>query len=134
MLQARWLLVVAALVAAWPVGLPAQNRNNPMARWWEPTNDLPNPWVGHVLPLPDGREWGSTAGVDVDPTNGTVWVIDRCGSNTCVGSDLDPILLSAARGHDHEGPVHGDLDQRSDTGAVQDSTGSDPDRLGCGWR
>ena len=98
MLQARWLLVVAALVAAWPVGLSAQNRNNPMARWWEPTNDLPNPWVGHVLPLPDGREWGSTAGVDVDPTNGTVWVIDRCGSNTCVGSDLDPILQYDASG------------------------------------
>ena len=58
MLQARWLLVVAALVAAWPVGLSAQNRNNPMARWWEPTNDLPNPWVGHVLPLPDGRGMG----------------------------------------------------------------------------
>ena len=90
--KARWLLVLAAVVTAWSVGLFAQNRNSPMARWWEPTNDLPNPWSGELLSLPAGRSWGSTAGVDVDPTNGTVWVIDRCGSNTCVGSDLDPIL------------------------------------------
>ncbi len=39
--RAKWLLVAAAVVAAWPVGLPAQNRNAPMVRWWEPTNDLP---------------------------------------------------------------------------------------------
>ena len=57
--RASWLFVVAAVVAAWPVGLPAQNRNAPMARWWEPTNNLPNPWVGQVLSLPDGRNWGS---------------------------------------------------------------------------
>ena len=95
---AKWLLVAAAVVAAWPVGLPAQNRNAPMARWWEPTNDLPNPWVGQVLPLPAGRKWGSTAGVDVDPTDGTAWVIDRCGSNSCVKSDLDPILHYDASG------------------------------------
>ena len=100
MLQTRasWLSVVAAVIAIWPVNLPAQNRNAPMARWWEPTNNLPNPWIGQVLPIPDGRSWGSTAGVDVDPTNGTVWVIDRCGSNTCVGSDLDPILQYNADG------------------------------------
>jgi len=90
--RASWLVVIAAVVVAWPVGLPAQNRNAPMARWREPTNNLPNPWVGQALSLPDNRTWGSTAGVDVDPTNGTVWIIDRCGSNGCVGSDLDPIL------------------------------------------
>ena len=92
------LLVLAAAMAAWPMGLHAQNERVPMARWWEPTNDLPNPWVGQRLPLPDGRVWGSTAGVDVDPTNGTIWIIDRCGSNTCVGSDLDPILHYEASG------------------------------------
>lgn len=100
MLQARTrrLFIMAAIAATWSVGLLAQNRNAPMARWWEPANDLPNPWVGQVLRLPDGRDWGSTAGVDVDPTNGTVWIIDRCGSNTCVGSDLDPILHYDANG------------------------------------
>jgi DNA-binding beta-propeller fold protein YncE len=59
----------------------------------EPTNDLPNPYSGSILPLPDGRTWGSSAGVDIAPDGKHAWVIDRCGSNGCVGSDLDPVLL-----------------------------------------
>jgi hypothetical protein len=90
--------VVGAVIAVWCAALPAQNRDVPMARWWEPINDLPNLWAGRALPLPDGRSWGSTAGVDVDPTDGTVWIIDRCGSNTCVGSGLDPVLHYDADG------------------------------------
>ena len=57
-------------------------------------NSLPNPnpmvikgWGA----LPDGRVWGSTAGVDIGP-DGHVWAYDRCGTNTCVGSNLPPIL------------------------------------------
>jgi hypothetical protein len=73
---------VAAAISCTPA--LAQNAN--------PTNDLPNPYVGRVLELPGGRQWGSTAGVDIGPDGKTVWAIDRCGSNTCVGSDLDPIL------------------------------------------
>ena len=59
-----------------------------------PFNDLPNPYqtVDGWAPLPDGRTWGSTAGVDIDPDGVHLWAIDRCGSNTCVGSQLDPIL------------------------------------------
>jgi hypothetical protein len=98
--KAKWLVVIAAVVASWPLAASAQNRNAPMAKWWEPTNDLPNPWgPGQVLPLPDGQTWGSTAGADADPTNGTVWIINRCGSNTCVGSDWDPILQYDAQGN-----------------------------------
>jgi len=41
--------------------------------------------------LPDGRTWGSTAGADIGP-DGHVWAYDRCGTNTCVGSNLDPIF------------------------------------------
>jgi len=41
--------------------------------------------------LPDGRTWGNTAGVDIG-LDGNIWTYDRCGSNTCVGSKLDPIL------------------------------------------
>jgi sugar lactone lactonase YvrE len=59
-----------------------------------PLNDLPNPYesVDGWAPLPDGREWGSTAGVDVDPDGVHLWAIDRCGANSCADSDLDPIL------------------------------------------
>jgi len=58
-----------------------------------PINDLPNPYssIDGWGKLPDGREWGSTAGVDIDP-DGSLWAIDRCGGNSCAGSDLDPIL------------------------------------------
>lgn len=95
----NWVSFVIAAALAWPVGLLAQNRTDPLAEWWRPTNDLPNPYVGRPLVLPGGRVWGSTAGVDIDPRDGrTVWVIDRCGSNTCVGSDLDPILQFNASG------------------------------------
>ena len=37
------------------------------------------------------RPWGSTAGVAVDRRD-HVWVFERCGANSCAGSDLAPIL------------------------------------------
>ena len=48
----------------------------------EPINQRPNPFstVDHWATLPDGREWGSTAGVDMDPDGRHLWAIDRCGS------------------------------------------------------
>ena len=41
--------------------------------------------------LPAGRPWGSTSAIDVAP-NGHIWVAERCGANTCAGSDLPPVL------------------------------------------
>ena len=55
---------------------------------------LPNPTpkvIKNWGTLPDGRTWGSTAGVDIGP-DGHVWAYDRCGANTCAGSNVDPIL------------------------------------------
>ena len=65
-----------------------------------PINDLPNPYnsIDGWGKLPDDREWGSTAGVDIDP-DGSLWAIDRCGGNSCGGSDLDPILKFDADGN-----------------------------------
>ena len=60
---------------------------------------LPNP-AGEVIldwaPLPDGREWGSTAGIDIGP-DGHIWAYDRCGGLALAGgceenSDRDPIF------------------------------------------
>ena len=58
-----------------------------------PSNDLSNPYhtVTNWAQLPDGRKWGSTAGVDIGP-DGNVWAYDRCGANNCADSKLDPIL------------------------------------------
>ena len=59
---------------------------------------LPNPTAEVILnwaPLSDGREWGSTAGIDIGP-DGHVWAYDRCGGGLDGGceanSDLDPIF------------------------------------------
>ena len=60
---------------------------------------LPNP-TGEVLldwaKLPDNREWGSTAGIDIGP-DGHVWVYDRCGGLALAGGceenpERDPIF------------------------------------------
>jgi sugar lactone lactonase YvrE len=53
----------------------------------------PNPYrageaFGH---LPKGRMWGSTSAVTLD-AQGHIWVGERCGKNSCTGSDLDSIL------------------------------------------
>ena len=60
---------------------------------YQPKNDEPNPYQPGVSfgTLPDGRKWGSTAGVDIAP-DGTIWAYDRCGANTCVNFTGDPIL------------------------------------------
>src|SRR4029453_15322864 len=55
---------------------------------------LPNPnprVIKNFGSLPDGRTWGSTAGVDIGP-DGQLWAYDRCGANSCAGSNVDPIL------------------------------------------
>ena len=47
--------------------------------------------IDDFLKLPPGRSMGSTSSVAVD-SQGNVWVFDRCGANSCAGSDLDPIM------------------------------------------
>ena len=32
--------------------------------------------------LPEGRQWGSSAGVDIDPADGHIWAYERCGAGT----------------------------------------------------
>ncbi|MDE0733850.1 MAG: peptidyl-alpha-hydroxyglycine alpha-amidating lyase family protein [Gammaproteobacteria bacterium] len=50
--------------------------------------------------LPAGRNWGSTAGVDIDPNDGHIWAYERCGAGTfgggtpinCDTNPVDPIF------------------------------------------
>ena len=90
-------LLTAALAVAWAAGAAAQSDySNPNMT---PVNDLPNPYSRkQIMPLPDGRTWGSTAGVDAAKGHDDIWAIDRCGSNTCVGSHVDPLLHYDASG------------------------------------
>ena len=80
------LPLLALRCAAAPAIAQNDYRNPNMA----PVNDLPNPYSDRqVMPLPDGRTWGSTAGVDAAKGRDDIWAIDRCGSNTCVGSHVE---------------------------------------------
>lgn len=59
-----------------------------------PTNDAPNPYttVEGWAKMPAGRTWGATSAVDIDKDGRSIWVAERCGANSCLGSDL-PIVL-----------------------------------------
>ena len=60
----------------------------------EPINDRPNPYetIRNWGTLPDSRTWGSVSAVHVDVDGVHIWAADRCGSNSCAESDLDPIV------------------------------------------
>jgi streptogramin lyase len=83
-LSRRGTLAIASL-AVLPGGITAQqNTARP---------DLPNPYrtVSDVVTMPAGRAMGSSNAIDVD-SRGNIWLFERCGANTCLDSDVDPIL------------------------------------------
>jgi len=77
-----------------------------LAQTTTPTNDLPNSYrsIENWGQLPEGRIWGSTSAVAIDPDGTSVWVGERCGevrppsqinpgaAFACAESKLDPIL------------------------------------------
>jgi streptogramin lyase len=80
-------LLVAALSAGAALAQPgpgpiSQNSYRTVEQWFQ---------------LPEGRTMGSTSAVAVTP-DGHIWVVDRCGVNSCVGSDLAPIFEFAPTG------------------------------------
>lgn len=50
--------------------------------------------------LPEGRKWGSSAGIDIDPRDGHIWAYERCGAGTfgagtpvtCDTNPVDPVF------------------------------------------
>ena len=59
-----------------------------------PVNNLPNPYetVRNWGTLPDGRKWGSVSALHVDIDGKHIWAADRCGTNSCATSSVDPIV------------------------------------------
>ncbi len=50
---------------------------------------LPNPTTKVIRnwgELPEGRKWGTSAGVDIDPKDGHVWAYERCGAGAAGGA------------------------------------------------
>lgn len=75
-------LLAALIVAGIPVISLAQN-------------SAPNPYetIEGWAELPDNRTWGSTSAIYPTNDGRHIWVAERCGTNLCVGSDVDPVLL-----------------------------------------
>ena len=65
-----------------------------------PINDLANPYqtVEGWAKMPEGRSWGSLSAVDVDRDGRSIWVAERCGANSCAGSNLPVVLKFDASG------------------------------------
>ncbi|MGD2045791.1 MAG: peptidyl-alpha-hydroxyglycine alpha-amidating lyase family protein [Gemmatimonadota bacterium] len=69
-----------------------------------PNNDLPNPYrtIEGWNQMPAGRSFGSSSSVDIDADGTSVWVVDRCSTNSrgcLINSDLDPIMKFDADGN-----------------------------------
>ena len=102
---AIWAVGVgAAVLSAWTLSAQAPATGRGAAMTTVPdaivANSYPNPFttVPDYFKMPAGRKWGSTAAVDIDKDGKTVWILDRCGANSCYDSaagkmsDLDPVL------------------------------------------
>lgn len=99
MTRTRILVALGATALAVATGavteriVQAQTRT--MGNKQQPVNDAPNTFqtVEGFFKLPAGRTWGSTSAVDVDKDGKTIWVGERCGTNSCLSTpDLDPVL------------------------------------------
>ena len=85
---------VATITIAALIGIAA----TAVAQTAAPAGDAPNWNAPSPFEMPqylwaktsDGKPWGSTSGIDIDP-KGNVWMIGRCGANTCDGSSVAPI-------------------------------------------
>jgi DNA-binding beta-propeller fold protein YncE len=60
----------------------------------KPPIDLPDPYGPGVKfgELPAGRQWGGVIAVTPDRDGHNIWAFERCGSGSCVNSDLPPVL------------------------------------------
>lgn len=49
--------------------------------------------------LPAGRQWGASSAIYPARDGQHIWIAERCGANSCVNSDLDPVMLFDADGN-----------------------------------
>jgi len=86
-------------VAAGAVLLPASEASAQAGM--AAVNPSSQPYETHELyfNMPAGRSWGSSSAVDIAPDGLHIWVGERCGVNTCRGSNLDPVLLFDQQGN-----------------------------------
>jgi hypothetical protein len=95
------LIVGVGLITPTLVSAQAGAAGPPEHAAVEPINHLPNPYetVRNWGTLPDGRSWGSVSAVHVDIDGRHIWAGDRCGANSCAGSNVDPIVKLDPQGN-----------------------------------
>jgi hypothetical protein len=83
--RSGWIL--AAVIATTSLLVSAQGSVAPV-------NDRPNPYQPGTNwgTLPDGRQWGAVTAVDVDRDGRSIWVLERCGGDSCIDSSVHPVL------------------------------------------
>lgn len=93
-MQKKFLLAAMGVSALWGSSVVAQQVP-------APTNDAPNPYntIEGWAKMPAGRTWGSTSAVEIDKDGKSIWVAERCSTNSCLNSDLDPILKFDNKGN-----------------------------------
>jgi sugar lactone lactonase YvrE len=92
------LLTCVSVLALGGTQTHAQDTGNPITGEGIP-NPAPNV-IANWGELPAGREWGSTAGIDIDPNDGHIWAYERCGASAfgggvpvnCDNNPVDPIF------------------------------------------
>lgn len=84
MIQRVLMLAMLAMAAVANAQNSAQNPYNTIEGWAK---------------LPAGRVWGATSAVYPANDGKNIWVAERCGTNLCVGSDLDPVMLFGPDGN-----------------------------------
>lgn len=80
-------MVAAAAMSGWNVS--AQNVVLPV------NDGVGNPYqtIEGFFKMPESRTWGSTSAVEIDKDGKTIWVAERCGTNSCAATPtLDTVF------------------------------------------
>jgi len=80
------IALCALLVLSVPILVVFQEKSSAQA-----VSENPYQVIFHWGDLPDGREMGVVTGVHPDPDGEHIWIVERCSTNQCAGSDLPPI-------------------------------------------
>jgi sugar lactone lactonase YvrE len=91
------LTILATAFVIFGARIVARQTTQPAA----PTNNLPNPYttITDWAKLPAGRTWGSTSAVAIGADGTSVWMAERCASNSCADSQLPPVIHFDANGN-----------------------------------
>jgi len=100
-IHSRLLARSLSLLAAAATPALSQVQSGASSATMPPINDLPNPFRTDTTwaKLPAGRIWGATSAVTIDRDGKTIWMVDRCGANSCANSTLDPVMKFDANGN-----------------------------------